>query len=416
MTEAPPAALGLAVALGAGLLIGLERERRKGQGQDRAAAGIRSFTLAAMAGALSLWLARMLDSPLLVAVGALVVGSLAVLAYRRSRSLDPGLTTEIALFTTYLIGVMAMLDATLAAGAGAAMALLLAARTRLQRLATEWITEQEMHDGLLLAALALVLLPLLQGLPYAVLGTSPFALMRLVVVLLGLQALGHLAQRLLGARRGLWWAGLSAGLVSSTATVATLGTRHRQAPEHLDAAVAGALASGVATWGLGLILTFAASPRLGSVLAPVALAGAAVTLGASLWAWRLAGRAPGTDEGLPDTGRMFQTGPALVVAVILTLTTVASHYARSQLGPAGLWITTALAALADAHAATAAAASLAAGGEVPDASLLRAILLAVGVNTAVRSVVAVLAGGAGYGWRVAAGLWAGWIAAAVLGL
>ena len=415
MNDAPPTALGLAVALGAGLLIGLERERRKGQGQDREAAGIRSFTLAALTGALSLWLARSLASPALVAVGALVVGSLAVLAFRRSRSADPGLTTEIALFTTYLLGVMAMLDATLAAGTAAAMALLLAARTRLQRLATVWITEQELHDGLLLAALVLVLLPLLHSLPYAVLGTSPYALMRLVVVLLALQALGHLAQRLLGTRRGLWWAGLTSGLVSSTATVATLGARLRQAPVHIHAAVAGALASGVATWGLCLVLTFTASPRLGAALAPAAIAGAAVTLGASLWAWRMAGQAASA-EGLPESGRMFQAVPALAVAAVLTLTTLLSHYARSQLGPAGLWITTALAALADAHAATAAVASLAAGGELPDATLRRAILLAVGVNTAVRSGVAAMAGGKAYAWRVAAGLWAGWIAAAALGL
>jgi hypothetical protein len=43
--------LGLAVALGGGLLIGLERERRKGEGPTRRAAGIRSFALVALAGA-----------------------------------------------------------------------------------------------------------------------------------------------------------------------------------------------------------------------------------------------------------------------------------------------------------------------------------------------------------------------------
>lgn len=36
----------LASALGCGLLMGIERERRKGSGPHRALAGVRSFTLA----------------------------------------------------------------------------------------------------------------------------------------------------------------------------------------------------------------------------------------------------------------------------------------------------------------------------------------------------------------------------------
>jgi uncharacterized membrane protein YhiD involved in acid resistance len=43
----------LAVALGIGLLIGAERERRKGTGPSRSPAGIRTFTVASLAGAVS---------------------------------------------------------------------------------------------------------------------------------------------------------------------------------------------------------------------------------------------------------------------------------------------------------------------------------------------------------------------------
>ncbi|MGH7723927.1 MAG: MgtC/SapB family protein [Candidatus Eiseniibacteriota bacterium] len=51
-----PAVLRLAVSLGIGLLIGVERERRKGEGPSRAPAGIRTFTLAALLGGVSLLL------------------------------------------------------------------------------------------------------------------------------------------------------------------------------------------------------------------------------------------------------------------------------------------------------------------------------------------------------------------------
>jgi uncharacterized membrane protein YhiD involved in acid resistance len=46
----------LAVALGIGLLIGAERERRKGKGPSPGPAGIRTFALTALVGALSLQL------------------------------------------------------------------------------------------------------------------------------------------------------------------------------------------------------------------------------------------------------------------------------------------------------------------------------------------------------------------------
>ena len=75
---------GPAVALGCGL-IGLERERRKDRGADRAAAGVRSFSIVALLGAPGAGGGR----GGLVPVGALVVGAMAALAYARSRSRDP---------------------------------------------------------------------------------------------------------------------------------------------------------------------------------------------------------------------------------------------------------------------------------------------------------------------------------------
>ena len=47
------AATVLSAALGCGLLVGIERERRKGQGDDRDVAGVRSFAVAAVCGALA---------------------------------------------------------------------------------------------------------------------------------------------------------------------------------------------------------------------------------------------------------------------------------------------------------------------------------------------------------------------------
>ena len=76
----------LAAALAVGLLIGIERERSKGQGPRRAAAGVRTFTLIALAGAISLELGGL---PAFLVVTA-VVGAFAALSYLRSFAATPG--------------------------------------------------------------------------------------------------------------------------------------------------------------------------------------------------------------------------------------------------------------------------------------------------------------------------------------
>ena len=82
----------LASALGCGLLMGIERERRKGSGPHRALAGVRSFTLASLTGAA----AALSGSVALLGAGAAFVAALGVVAYARDRSENPGVATEIA--------------------------------------------------------------------------------------------------------------------------------------------------------------------------------------------------------------------------------------------------------------------------------------------------------------------------------
>ena len=112
MFDLDPLILSLAVALGIGLLIGTERERRKGTGPQRSAAGLRTFTLASLIGAVS-FIAG--GAPLLAIATARIFG-LAALAYWRRVTDDPGLTTEVALVSATLLGGLAVTRPGLAAG------------------------------------------------------------------------------------------------------------------------------------------------------------------------------------------------------------------------------------------------------------------------------------------------------------
>jgi hypothetical protein len=65
--------LALTVELGVGMLLGVERERRQGEGSNRAAAGVRTFALVGLLGGLS-------DRVGAVAVAAVGLGAVAVAA------------------------------------------------------------------------------------------------------------------------------------------------------------------------------------------------------------------------------------------------------------------------------------------------------------------------------------------------
>ena len=114
--------LRLAEACAIGLLIGVERERNKDLGPHRGPAGIRTFGAAALAGALS----EMLGGALLLSALALGSAALLVVGYYRTTTDDPGLTTEIALLTTLLLGGLTMRNPSLAGACGVGLAILLA--------------------------------------------------------------------------------------------------------------------------------------------------------------------------------------------------------------------------------------------------------------------------------------------------
>lgn len=408
--------IGLMVALGCGLLVGIERERRKGHGPARGAAGMRTFTLVTVAGALT----QTVGAAELVAAGAIAVALLAALAYWRTSQIgsgDPGLTTEVALLAAYLVGVLCVRQPALGAACGAVLAGLLAARENMHRFATEWLREVELRDALVLAAVALVLVPLAPTTPWPWLGglTARTAAM-LVMVILALQAAAHVAQRLLGPRYALALSGLLGGFVSSTATIATLGgqARNAESATALRGLAGAAALSGAATWLQALALCAVASPGLWSALVVPAGAGlVAAVLGAWAVGWRAAPGAPAVEVS-PER-RPLRLREALTVAALLLVVAALVAWAQSHWGSSGLWVGTAVAAMADAHSPIAAVMALHHSGTVSTAQSTQVVLLAVSVNTASRCVVAALAGGVRYALWVGAVLVASAAAAWIAG-
>jgi uncharacterized membrane protein (DUF4010 family) len=391
--------IGLATALGIGLMVGLERERRKGRGPDRGPAGIRTFALAALLGGVSL----ALDLPGLFVAVTLCVGLLAALAYARTRGGDPGLTTEVALVVTFLLGGLAVRQPALASGLAVAVTILLAGRERLHRFARDVLSEREIHDGMLFAAAALVVLPLAPDHavdPYGVL--VPRRVWGLVVLVMAVGSVGYVAVRTLGARAGLPLSGFAGGFVSSAATIGSLGQRAKETPSLRRAAVSGAVLSTVATiLQLAIVLAVTDIRVLRALAVPLAAAGVAAVAYGIVLASRV-GRVP--EDARADPGRAFDLRTALVFSIVVSVMLVLAAFARDRLGGGGVMLATALAGFADTHAAAISAASLAAAGRIEPHDAVLPVLAAFTTNTVTKMVVAIAAGNGSFALRTIPGL------------
>lgn len=406
----------LTVALGAGLLIGVERERRKRQKQAPATAGLRTFAVAALVGALGYGL----GGAVTLAAATAAVGLLAAVAGKSRPGDDPGITTEVALVLTVLLGALAVVAPTLAAGAGVTVAILLAARSPLHRFVGAGLTEAEMRDALVFAAASLVVLPLLPDRALGPFGAlNPHAIWIVVILVLAIGGVGHAAVRLVGARLGLPIAGLASGFVSSIATIGAMGARAAKAPTVLPAAVAAAVVSTVATViQMAAVIAATSLPTLRAMAGPLACAGLAAGVYGVAFTLR-ALRQPAGEA--PQPGQAFSLKSALLFAATLAAVLAASAALRAAFGVAGSVAAAALAGLVDAHAAAVSIAALVATGQMTPQDAVVPILAGLTTNTFTKLILAASSGGRAFAVRVIPGLilvvaaaWAAALAARLL--
>lgn len=402
--------LNLAVALGLGLLIGAERERSKGADPNTSSAGIRTFTIASLLGAVS----TMVNFWLLV-VSIFCVTIFEAIAYFNQRGKEPGLTTEVALIFTMILGGLAMSSTALAAALAVSLAVLLAAKEPMHGFVLGVVTKDELNDFLILAAATLIILPLVPDKsigPFEAI--NPRNLWLIVILVMTISALGHLALRWLGGRIGLPIVGLVSGFISSIATVGAMGARAKETPALIGSAVAGAILSSLATiLQLALLLAAIHPPTLHALMWPLVFGGVSIAIyGLVVTLYSLHNK--NTAEANKPT-KTFSLNTALMLTAVIAVALIASAALKAWFGQAGLVLASGVAGVADAHAAAISVASLAAASKLSAESAVIPILVAFSVNSVSKAVMAVISGGKDFSRQVILGLivqvsatWVGW--------
>jgi uncharacterized membrane protein (DUF4010 family) len=382
--------LTFAVSAGIGLLVGLERERK-----PTAKAGVRTFTLIALAGSLAALLTEATGSAWALGAGALAVTGMLVAAYlqdRESTRDDSGTTTVVAALTVFFLGGINYYGyRTPAVALGVGITVLLYFKAEIEGFSHK-LTSQDVRSMLQFAVLTAVILPLLPDRafgPYGVL--NPFQLWLMVVLVAAVSLSGYVAWRLTLGRHGLLLTGVLGGLVSSTATTLAYARQVGAGSQTTPAAVLVILLANATMLVRVLVLVGVVAPeallRALIVIVPALL----MALAGVAWRWR-------SVETLPANGEEAFRNPtqlatALTFGALYATILVFSAWANDLLGIGGLLALAAVSGLTDVDAITLSSMQMLNHEVLSREFALTAVAVAVGSNLVFKTVMASAAGG-----------------------
>jgi uncharacterized membrane protein (DUF4010 family) len=397
----------IGLALGIGLLIGLERGwRRRDANPGVRAAGIRTFAISGILGGLCGAIAGSLGDAtggaVILAAGiAAHAAVFALFSLEENRALGShSATSAIAGMLTFVLGAYALLgDERIAAAAAVATAAILALREELH----DWvakITWSELQSGLVLLAMTFIALPVLPAGPVGPFGgVSPREVWIIAIVLAGMSFVGYVAVRYLGADRGVLLASAAGGLVSSTAV--SLANARRAAagegsPQVLAAGVA--VATVISLLRVFVIVALVNPGLLVLLAAPLGFAAAAV-IGYAILLLR---RQQPDDAAAPPAFRNpFGFWSVISSALLLAAVIVLGRAVGERFGAVGAIGGAAVAGLADIDAVSISMARLAPEPLSPE-SAAYAVLAAVASNNLCKAAIAALIGRGAFAVNMAA--------------
>ncbi len=341
--------LSFLVAVLLGFLIGLERERKREQ-QGSIFAGIRTFPLIALFGAVVGTLTQAV-SPWVLVASFLPLAVLIALAYwRETVGAKVGGTTQVAVLVAYGLGVLAGYGQFVPALAGSVITTgMLSMRTELRRLAGA-ISREDLYAVVQFAVVSLVVLPLVPNETFGPWGVwNPRTIWLLVVLISGLSFVGYVASKLIGATRGIGWSGLLGGLASSTAVTMSFSERSKKQPTLGIVYAIGVLAASAVMVPRLWVLLGVLQPRLIlPTLIPLGVLFVITTIGGlSALRQRNRERLEGAKVNNP-----FELRTALQFAVLFSIILLAAKAAQVYLGEQGLYLASALAGVTQLDAIT----------------------------------------------------------------
>lgn len=383
--------LKLGVALAIGLLVGVERGwRERDEPSGSRTAGLRTYGIFGLLGGVFAAVSLALGSS--IVLGAAFLGFAALFGlfeYRESRHDENfSVTGLMAGLGVFGLGALAVVgDYRVAAAGGTALAGILASREMLHS-ALRRLSWVELRSALVLAAMTVIVLPLLPDRtidPWG--GFNPREVWFFTVLIATISYLGYIAVRILGTTRGLIVSGLAGALVSSTAVTVALARMAKEAERPVPLAGAAALAAMVSVLRVTVVVGLIGGPVLLQILPVTATAAAVLALVGGL----VLARAKSLPEGSDMLRNPFELRALLAFAALFACVSMLNAALSARFGGSGLIVTSAASGLLDVDVAVLSALRLT-GEDFAAPMVAGAVLMALVSNTVGRIFLSVLAG------------------------
>jgi uncharacterized membrane protein (DUF4010 family) len=369
-----PVALKMAVSLGIGMLIGLERK------WSHKEMGMRTFAIVALIGMLS-----SLISENFICISLIGVLLLVLLTNGRSilvnRTLE--ITTSVSMIINYILGVLVGLGHIFTPVAAAiAITMLLAWKEELNRF-VGGLSPSEIRSAVLLGLIGFVIYPILPNRyidPWDLFNPSDAWVS--VIAISGIGFINYVMLRLFSTN-GLYLGAIFGGLVNSTATVAETSTRV-QASGMTSKLTTLCLLTTIAMFARNLILILMFSPSsFASTLLPIV----AMCLVSAFWIWKDHYQETKKEQNAPKLQLQspISIKSVLTFGSLFVLIAIAGTLLTKLFGNLGIYATGFFGGFISSASTTAAAATMASHGKI-SASLAGSVTILTSLTSAVVSL------------------------------
>lgn len=391
----------LAAAIGIGLIIGMQREHTYFDESDRHPAGVRTFTLVGLCGAMAAMLCGLMNGVAPFIAGFFVIGFLLVashiafgLSHRGYASINEdcrerevalpaaGITTSVALVIVYLLGALCwhgkLLESCIIM---VVMLWILTAKQQLHDFAKH-LSREDVLATVKFAVISALILPFLPNQSYGPSGLqvlNPHSIWLFVIFVSGIGFVGYVLIKLVGPGKGIWLTGILGGLASSTALTLNLSGRSRDNENYSNSFALGIVLSWTVMYARLYVICIVLMPTLASTLAAPLLIPVLPAAFYSLFLWAREKR--GRHQDMGDFSNPFNLLPAIKFGVVFTAVMFLANAARVYLGDGALLACSFLGGAAEMDAVAFSLIDMNVSSGLASRELILALLLASLANT-----------------------------------
>ena len=340
----------VAIVIGIGLMIGLEREY-SGQKSDEIFAGVRTFPLVALLGYLSGIISGNGFSWFLLASFGGVIAIVTVSYLALTKRNDIGATTEISVIVTFVLGVLVYAGKIQEAVTSAVIVTALLSLKLQFKSLMGIFSKEDYLDLVKFVVIASVILPILPDHDYGPYGVlNPREIWYVIVLISGLSFFGYILTKFSGREKGILLTAFVGGFVSSTVITWDFAAKSKSDPENSNLYAAGILMASAIMFGRIWVLLYILNPLLAEYLL-IPLISLLIICGLMVFFTARSGLQSSTTSHLTFPNPLNLKNASLL-ALFFVVIQLLIHYGKDQLGNTGIYVISFLSGITEMDAIT----------------------------------------------------------------